>query len=140
MEPSEASGDDTRSYGEGAAADPAIASPFALARSLVKNGDPKGALRILDREVAAGREDVDVLRLIARAALQLGDDARAERALERAVALSPDDVVTNVRLVRVLLRSGATSGAAEPRGREVLHKPGQSGFVRLGERRSASGE
>jgi len=108
---SEASAEETgySQRGSVAAADSTTASTFMLARQLFVSGNLKGALQLLDGEVSAGRENVDVLRLIGRIAMQLGEESRAQRALERAIALAPDDVVTHVRLVRVLLRSGTAA-------------------------------
>ncbi len=115
-------------------------SPCAFASRLLDAGQPQDALEILEREVASGKESLDVQFLLGSAAFSLRDYPRAQRALCRAVVLSPKHSETHRLLARVLLRQGNVAGAmrlvgrsAQPNGRTALAVELQAPKMNAGE-------
>ncbi|MFN9746741.1 MAG: XrtA/PEP-CTERM system TPR-repeat protein PrsT [Betaproteobacteria bacterium] len=93
-------------------ADPGLRRLFALA--LVREGDPRQALELLQPQLGAGSTDAEALALAGVAALQLGDRAAARAHFAQAAAHAPAD---NLRLRATLalgqLAQGEVRGGLE---------------------------
>jgi len=93
------------------------------ARSLVRDGDMKGAARVLARYLEAAPGDASAHYQLAHLVLDLGDAQRAAQGFERALELEPDNAVIRSDLGVALEEAGREPEAAEAYGRAAQAQP-----------------
>ena len=85
--------------GKGTTEPPSQSSARAKALKLLREGEPRKALELLERSRRTG--DPDDAFLLGEAALRCGHYARAAKAFREVLAARPDDVPASIRLARI---------------------------------------
>ena len=93
------------------------------ARNLARDGDVKGAARVLARYLEATPGDASAHFQLAHLVLDLGDAQRAVQGFERALGLEPDNAVIRTDLGVALEEAGREPEAAEAYRRAAQAQP-----------------
>ena len=93
------------------------------ARSLARDGDVKGAARVLARYLEATPGDASAHFQLAHLVLDLGDAQRAVQGFERALGLEPDNAMFHSDLGVALEEAGREPEAAEAYRRAAQAQP-----------------